>query len=135
MSRKGGCSGVASSIRKAKDKTLTHIHTLYLWKTRQLVKRRRMRRQRRLRCQACSSLSLSLAASRGVSGQHFQALTRWLPDFLSQVPAGIMRAESVRKITPAVQMIECMCSLHILLSYLLARALYVLHSLIHITNV
>lgn len=39
--------------KKAKDKILSHIHTLYLRKTRQLARRRRrrsMRRQRRLRC-------------------------------------------------------------------------------------
>lgn len=51
------------------------------------------------------SISLSLAAAHGVSGQHFQALTRWLPDFQSQAPAGIMRRQRVREGTPAVQTI------------------------------
>lgn len=54
----------ASSRKIAKDKILSHIHTLYLWKTRQLVKRRRTRRQRRLRCQLFyQSLSLSRSLS------------------------------------------------------------------------
>lgn len=98
-----------------KTKILSHIHTLSV-ETRQLVKRRRTRRQRRLRCQTLFqslplslslslSISLSLAAARGVSGQHFQALTRWLPDFQSQAPAGIMRGQRVREGTPAVQRI------------------------------
>lgn len=103
----------ASSGKTAKDKNLSHIHTLYLWKTRQLVKRRRTRRQRRLRCQLCTSLSpslsLSLAAAHGVSGQHFRALTRWLPGFQSLAPAEIMRGQRVGKKTLRVQTIIYMC--------------------------
>lgn len=49
----------AYSGKIAKDKILSHIHTLYLWKTRQLVKRRSTKRQRRLQCQLFTNLSLS----------------------------------------------------------------------------
>lgn len=49
-----GGFGEAGRKKKAKGKILSHIHTLYLRKTRQLARRRRrrrsMRRQRRLRC-------------------------------------------------------------------------------------
>lgn len=36
---------------------------------------------------AFHSCSLSLVAAHGVSGQRFQAPTRWLPDFQSLAPA------------------------------------------------
>lgn len=45
------------------------------------------------------SLSLSLAAAHGVSGQRSQALTRWLPGFQSLAPADIMRGQRVGKKT------------------------------------
>ena len=57
-------------------------------------------------CQSLS-LSLSLAAARGVSGQHFPALTRWLPGFQFQAPADIMRRQHVKNEIPAVLTISC----------------------------
>lgn len=40
------------------------------------------------------SLVLSPVAARGVSGQRFPALIRWLPGFQSQVPAEIIRGQN-----------------------------------------
>lgn len=69
------------------DKTLSYICTLYK-KARRLVKRRRRRKAKAVG----ATLLISLAPAGAVSGQHFQAPSRWQPGFQSQAPAGQITA-------------------------------------------
>ena len=88
----GGLRRLRTSSRKtAKDKNLSHIHTLYLWRNQAAGEAEEDEEAEEVAVSTLyQALALALSASTQLMeflGDVFQAPTRWLPGFQFQAPA------------------------------------------------